>query len=86
MSKTGATAFKTGFIRRTALARKRAGMSQEDMALSLGTAQGTYKNYELDRCLPHQHVNTFCRVTHVDIEWLYTGKAARISRNHKLSA
>ena len=86
MSRIGASAFKAVFIKRTATARERTGMSQDEMAVALGIGQGTYKNYETNRCLPHQHVATFCRISNIDIEWLYTGRAAKVAHRRKLSA
>lgn len=86
MSKIAHSAFKSGFIKRTATARKRMGMSQDEIATLLGLTQGTYKNYELDRCLPHHFIPTFCRLTNIEFEWLYSGKVARVAHHRKLTA
>lgn len=53
---------RRGFIQRTREARVRSGYSQEMIAEKLGMKQGTYKNYETNRALPHDFVPEFCEI------------------------
>ena len=53
---------RRGFIQRTREARARTGLSQEAMAEKLRMQQGTYKNYEISRPLPHELVPEFCEI------------------------
>lgn len=67
--------FKEAFIRRTAEARERRGLTQEEMATLLGLSQGTYKQYETRSLLPHRLIVPFCIATGVELAWLFTGKS-----------
>ena len=69
--------FKQQFIQRTKEAREAIGYSQDRIGQALGIKQDTYKNYEIDRELPHEYVPQFCAITGRSIEWLYTGKQRR---------
>ena len=64
--------FKRQFIARTAIARERAGKSQEQMAAELGISQGTYHKYESRSPLPHHLIVSFCTLCKITPEWLYT--------------
>jgi transcriptional regulator with XRE-family HTH domain len=48
------------FILRTTEARIAAGFTQNEIAEILGLQQGTYKNYETNRPLPHRYIRRFC--------------------------
>lgn len=72
-----ANRFQDDFVLRTKQAREWAEFTQEQMAKLLQLDQGTYKNYETIRPLPHRYVVPFCLATKTNIEWLYTGRKAR---------
>lgn len=84
MKMTPATRFKKEFLARTRTAREAVGMSQEAMAQALepGMKQDTYKQYEIRTPLPHRYIPTFCAITKVDIEWLFTerGKGVKMPK------
>ena len=73
---TPLTAWMSGFIERTRKAREDAKFTQHEMATILGVGQGTYKNYETNRCLPHQYIPQFCTATRVNEEWLFNGRTS----------
>lgn len=54
--------FRRGFIQRTREARSSVGLSASEVARRLGIDQGTYKNYEINRPLPHEYVLPFCEI------------------------
>ena len=62
---------RRGFIQRTREARVRSGLSQIQMAEQLGIEQGTYKNYETNRPLPHELVLPFCHICQIRPGELY---------------
>jgi hypothetical protein len=70
--KPSTSLFKQMFLARTALAREKAGKSQEQMAAELGVAQGTYHKYESRTPLPHHLIPQFCMLTDITPQWLYT--------------
>jgi transcriptional regulator with XRE-family HTH domain len=74
MAKTPVNQFVSEFIHRTRQAREEAKFTQQDISDLLGIGQGTYKNYETHRLMPHNLVPAFCLATRVDIAWLYTGR------------
>ena len=74
--------FDEAFIRRTREARigisgdpRKPRFSQTDLAELLGTTQGTYKNYEIDRCLPHYLIPRFCQLCGVTVNHMFGVKA-----------
>lgn len=75
-SKKSITEFEQAFISRTAAARRATGMNQIKFAHELGLEQGTYKNYESGRPLPHHLVPKFCELTGITIGWLYSAHVA----------
>lgn len=64
--------FKAMFLARTALAREKAGFTQESMAEALGIEQSKYSKYEVRTELPHHLVNTFCALCEITQAWLFT--------------
>lgn len=63
--------FRQLFAARTKESREKAGFSQEGIAKLLRIDQGRYKNYELDRPLPHYLVPQFCIACHIEPTELY---------------
>lgn len=74
---------RRGFIQRTREARIRCGYSQEQIAEILGMNQGTYKNYEINRPLPHELIPTFCEACEILPGELYGMLARRVSGKDK---
>lgn len=74
MARKPVNQFVSEFIDRTRRARDEHGFTQDEIAELLGISQGTYKNYETNRLMPHNLVPAFCLATRVDIAWLYTGR------------
>jgi transcriptional regulator with XRE-family HTH domain len=73
MSKTQPDSqFKAMFLARTALAREKAGYTQESMAEALGMDQSKYSKYEIRTELPHHLVIPFCSLCNVTTAWLFT--------------
>jgi helix-turn-helix protein len=70
-----AGAYRQGFIQRTREARIQSGLTQEEIAKKLGITQGTYKNYENNRPLPHQYVRQFCDEVGLEPTELYPPSA-----------
>lgn len=69
---------RRGFIQRTREARMSSGLSQPQIAKKLGIDQGTYKNYETIRPLPHELVPFFCEICEITPVDLYpAAKKAR---------
>jgi DNA-binding XRE family transcriptional regulator len=69
---------RRGFIQRTREARAASRLSQPKMAKKLGIDQGTYKNYETIRPLPHELVPLFCEICEIGPADLYpVAKRAR---------
>lgn len=62
---------RRGFVQRTREARIATGLSQPKMAKKLGIDQGTYKNYETIRPLPHELVPLFCEICEITPIELY---------------
>jgi len=69
--------YRRAFLQRTAQARQKAGKTQRDMASLMQISQGLYKQYEVRSPLPHHLVRTFCELTGVTLDWLFTGKHFR---------
>lgn len=70
-----ASSFREQFVLRTKEARENTDYTQDEIADLLGISQGTYKNYETIRPLPHEYVHRFCALCRIDLDWLYTGKS-----------
>lgn len=66
--------FKQEFTGRVKAARAALGWKQWQMADALGMPQDKYKQYEGRSLLPHHLIGRFCLVTHIDPEWLMTGR------------
>jgi helix-turn-helix protein len=64
--------FKSLFLARTALAREKAGYTQESMAEALGMEQSKYSKYEVRTELPHHLIIPFCSLCDVSPAWLFT--------------
>lgn len=64
--------FKALFLARTALAREKAGYTQESMAEALGMDQSKYSKYEVRTELPHHLIIPFCSLCDVSPAWLFT--------------
>lgn len=75
-----ADAYRQGFIQRTREARVQSGLTQEEMAEKLGITQGTYKNYEKNRPLPHQYVRQFCDEVGIEPTDLYPKSAKKLRK------
>lgn len=71
------TQFKQAFTKRVKDARAALGWKQWQMAEALGMPQDKYKQYEGRSLLPHHLIGRFCLVTHVDPEWLVTGRGRK---------
>lgn len=69
--------FKQEFIKRVKAARAALGWKQWQMAEALDIPQDKYKQYEGRSLLPHHMIGRFCLVTHVDPEWLLTGRGQK---------
>ena len=56
-------------------ARKKAGLSQEDVASAIGKSRSTYANYELARRKPtFLELKQIARVLHLDVNYLVEGE------------
>jgi DNA-binding XRE family transcriptional regulator len=64
--------FKRQFLARTAIARDKAGYTQETMAGALGMEQSKYSKYEVRTALPHHLIVQFCSLCEITTAWLYT--------------
>lgn len=71
---------RRGFIQRTREARSAIGLSQPKMAKALKIDQGTYKNYETIRPLPHELVPLFCEICEISPVDLYPSVSGRARR------
>lgn len=66
-------------MRRTEAARRRVGLSQEEMAAALTAAVGrtvstdAYRKYEKNSILPHDLLVAFCDIARADLFELLTG-------------
>jgi hypothetical protein len=69
--------FKQQFIGRVKAARAALGWKQWQMADALGMPQDKYKQYEGRSLLPHHLIGRFCLITHIEPEWLITGRGAK---------
>ena len=69
--------YKQAFIQRVKAARIAVNMKQWQVAEALGMPQDRYKQYETRSLLPHHLIGRFCIVTHVDPEWLVTGRGQK---------
>jgi transcriptional regulator with XRE-family HTH domain len=64
--------FKRMFLARTAIAREKAGFTQDSMAQALGMEQSKYSKYETRSVLPHKLIIPFCFLCGITPAWLYT--------------
>lgn len=71
------SAYKRAFLTRTAEARSKAGLTQEEIATLLNIPQDKYKHYEKRSLLPHYLVPAFCIATRIDPAWLFGLPAKR---------
>lgn len=71
------TEFKQRFTKRVKDARTALGWKQWQMADALDMPQDKYKQYEGRTLLPHHLIGRFCLITHVDPEWLLTGRGQK---------
>lgn len=69
--------FKRAFTRRTAEARTKANLTQEEIAVLLNIPQDKYKHYEKRSLLPHYLIANFCIATRIEPSWLYGLPAKR---------
>jgi transcriptional regulator with XRE-family HTH domain len=68
------TQYKAAFIARVKAARVARNFKQWQLAEALGMPQDKYKQYESRSLLPHHLIGRFCLITHIDPEWLITGR------------
>lgn len=78
MGGTTNTAYRDAFITRVYSAREGATyagekITQDKMARALGISQTTYSKYETKTMLPHRHIELFCMLCRVSVEWLIVG-------------
>ncbi len=78
--------FKQEFTGRIKTARVSLGWKQWQMAEALGMPQDKYKQYEGRSLLPHHLIGRFCLVTHVDPEWLLTGRGEKPLQGLRLAS
>jgi transcriptional regulator with XRE-family HTH domain len=71
MSEPTVRAYREMFIARVREARTRRQLTQRGLAVLLGIAQDTYKQYETRSLLPHHLVPKFCLACEVDPVWLF---------------
>lgn len=71
------TQYKSAFIARVKAARIARNFKQWQIAEALGMPQDKYKQYESRSLLPHHLIGRFCIITHVDPEWLLTGRGEK---------
>jgi hypothetical protein len=71
------TEYKQRFTRRIKDARMALGWKQWQMADALDMPQDKYKQYEGRTLLPHHLIGRFCLITHIDPEWLVTGRGKK---------
>lgn len=71
------TQFKQRFTKRVKDARVAIGWKQWQIADALGIPQDKYKQYEGRSLLPHHMIGRFCLITHIDPEWLLTGRGQK---------
>jgi transcriptional regulator with XRE-family HTH domain len=69
-----AAAFLEGFCERVRAARKARGLTQAEMASTLGIGAEAYRAYEKRTPLPHVLIERFARITDIEIEYLFTGR------------
>lgn len=73
------TQVREGIMQRTENARRRAGLSQEEMAAALSDYSGrhvsadTYRKWEKTAVIPHDLLIAFCEIARADIYELLTG-------------
>lgn len=72
--------FRDDFVKRTQTARERKNRTQEEVAVMLGIDQGTYKNYETLRPMPHHLVVPFCLAMDIEMDWLFGRPAKRAKK------
>ena len=58
---------------RIAAARRAAGLTQRELAESVGTSLGRVDRYELGRSDPSEHLERIAKVTRRSTRWLLTG-------------
>lgn len=69
--------YKSAFIARVKTARMARNFKQWQLAEALGMPQDKYKQYETRSLLPHHLIGRFCIITHVEPEWLLTGRGEK---------
>lgn len=69
--------YKEAFIDRVKAARIATGKKQWEVAELLNVPQDHYKHWERSRLMPHHLIGRFCLITHVDPNWLLTGKGTK---------
>lgn len=69
--------YKQAFITRVSSARVATGMKQWQIAEALGIPQDKYKQYEGRSLMPHHLIGRFCLITHINPEWLMTGRGKK---------
>jgi len=69
--------YKRDFIDRVKSTRIATGKKQWEVAELLNVPQDHYKHWERSRLMPHHLVGRFCLITHVDPNWLMTGKGTK---------
>lgn len=69
--------YKQDFIDRVKSARIATGKKQWEVAELLNVPQDHYKHWERSRLMPHHLIGRFCLITHVDPNWLMTGKGTK---------
>lgn len=69
--------FKQQFTGRVKDARIALGWKQWQMADALDMPQDKYKQYEGRSLLPHHLIGRFCLITHIDPNWLMTGRGEK---------
>jgi transcriptional regulator with XRE-family HTH domain len=75
------------FSERIAYARKRMGLSQSQLAASLGVSRGACGQWEQGVSLPSvSHMAELARITEVSFEWLATGRGRAQLANESKTA
>lgn len=70
------TEFKQQFVGRVRQIRENLGWNRADMAEAMGVEEQTWIKYETRTPLPHHLIPKFCRITRVEMWFLFTGEIA----------